>query len=146
MMGERKVLGQSADVSLPQFGINSISAKVDTGAYRCRLHCDEASRCSDGKIHFTINGKKFVRDSYKPKMRVLTKSITGHEKREYAIMSNMIVNGKKCRTDIVLTDRNGKVHQALIGRKLLLDYDFVVDVRKGVENDVEYNNERVEKL
>jgi hypothetical protein len=134
----KKVVGQVAKVSLPQFDINNLPAKVDTGAFRCRLHCDDVSKGSDGRIHFTIGGQEFVEDSYKPKMRIRTKSITGHEKREYAIKSDIIIKGKPYRTDFVLSDRRDKNHQILLGRKLLIDGGFIVDVRRDIESDIEY--------
>ena len=138
----RKMLGQVEEVSLTQFGVDKVLAKVDTGAYYCRMHCDDSSMDNDGKIRFTVNGKKFVADAHGPNATVLTKGITGHEKREYAIKSFMTVRGNRYEADIILNNRENRKYKVLIGRKFLLLNDFLVDVRQGIENDIEYNGGR----
>ena len=140
-MKSKPIIGQVETVSLPQFEVNNILAKIDTGAYYCRMHCDASSKGIDGEIHFVIGDKKFTANTYKPDMMVLTKGITGHEKREYAIKTYMIIRDTKYEVDIVLSSRNNRKYQVLIGRKFLLANDFMVDVCHGIENDVEYNNE-----
>jgi hypothetical protein len=135
----RKKLGQVEKVSLPQFGINEALAKVDTGAFYCRIHCDNEWKNDDGKIHFTIDNRNYIADSYKPDMRIRTKSITGHEKSERAIISDIIVKGRKYRTTIVLSNRAKNSFAILLGRKLLSENGFIVDVRRGIEHDVEHN-------
>jgi hypothetical protein len=135
----RNKIGQVEKVSLQQFGIGETLAKVDTGAYYCRIHCDSERRGKDGKIYFTILGRNYVACSYKPNMRVLTKGITGHEKRERAIISDIMVKGRKYQTVIVLSKRDDRNYKILLGRKFLLDNGFVVDVRRGIKHDVEHN-------
>jgi hypothetical protein len=135
----KKKIGQVEEVSLQQFGIDKTLAKIDTGAFYCRVHCDSEQRGKDGKIHFVIAGREYTADSYKPNIRVLTKSITGHEKRERAIMSDIIVRGCKYRTIIVLSKRDDRSYKVLLGRKFLYDNGFVVDVRRGIKHDIEYN-------
>jgi hypothetical protein len=135
----RRRLGQVEEVSLGQFGVEKILAKVDTGAYYCRMHCDSEWRSPDGKIHFKIDGREYVEDSYKPNMRVHTKGITGHEKREHAIISDIIVNKRRYQTEIVLSKRDDKNYKVLLGRKFLCDNEFIVDVHRGIKHDVERN-------
>jgi hypothetical protein len=135
----RRKLGQVEEVSLRQFGIGRTLAKIDTGAYYCRIHCDSERRGLDGKIYFKIGENEYSADSYKPNMRVHTKSITGHEKRERAIISDIIIKGRKYRTEIVLSNRDDKNYKVLLGRKFLCDNGFIVDVRRGVGHDVERN-------
>ena len=137
----KKIIGQVDKVSMPQFGLGNVLAKVDTGAYYCRMHCDTAQKGTDGKVLFTINGKEFTADMYKPGMVVRTKGITGHEKLEYAIKSDIILGDNQYSADIVLSNRSDRNYRLLIGRKFLIDHSLLVDVRRGIENDIEYNKE-----
>jgi len=48
-----QVLGRYDRVDLPGLGLLNIHAKVDTGAYRCSLHCQSAE-IIDGVLEFIL--------------------------------------------------------------------------------------------
>jgi hypothetical protein len=130
-------------VSLPQFGIDKILAKIDTGAYRCRMHCDSARKTSDGQIHVVVAGQEYVTKGL-PK-RIRTKSITGHEKVEPVVATQLIIRGHSYDTEVVLSNRKDMSFAVVIGRKFLYDNGFMVDVERGIEYDIEYNFANTEK-
>ncbi|GHU07855.1 ribosomal protein S6 modification protein [Alphaproteobacteria bacterium] len=135
----KKTLGQVERVSLPDVGMNDILAKVDTGAYRCRAHCDSARKGRDGMIRFVIAGKEYFAASRVPD-KILTRSITGNEKAEYVVTTSIVVGGKRYDVDTILSNRKEMTYAVIIGRKFLYDNGFIVDVRRGIEYDVEYNS------
>ena len=55
----RKKIGRSEIISLPDFEISNISAKVDTGACGVALHVDSII-LKNNKLYFTIDDKNFT--------------------------------------------------------------------------------------
>jgi len=136
----RKVLGIIEQVSFPELGIESVSAKVDTGAYSGALHCEEI----DEIIH-PVTGKKALKirpiDSAYSEViiehfkRVYTRSSSGHRLQRYVIETAMIVQGQTYMIKIGVTKRDLMNMKVLIGRRFLRKNKMLVDVTVNQEFD-----------
>jgi len=136
----RKVLGIIEQVSFPELGIESVSAKVDTGAYSGALHCEEI----DEIIH-PVTGKKALKirpiDSAYSEViiehfkRVYTRSSSGHRLQRYVIETAMIVQGQEYMIKIGVTKRDLMNMKVLIGRRFLRKNKMLVDVTVNQEFD-----------
>ena len=136
----RKVLGIIEQVSFPELGIESVSAKVDTGAYSGALHCEEI----DEIIH-PVTKKKALKirpiDSAYSEViiehfkRVYTRSSSGHRLQRYVIETAMIVQGQTYMIKIGVTKRDLMNMKVLIGRRFLRKNKMLVDVTVNQEFD-----------
>lgn len=128
-------------IDMPEFGLENVKAKIDTGANRSAIHCSKIEhRDYEGEdsIIFNIplagNGENVSfhsADFIKKKIR----SSSGHVEERYIIKTTVILFGKRFRTSFSLTDRTEMKYPILLGRKLLASH-FIVDVDY---KDLSYN-------
>jgi hypothetical protein len=131
---EKLIIGRKDKVDLPDFRLENVSVKIDSGAYSCSIHCefikeveennqkilkvvflDESLPKYSGEIHeFIEYSKKNV------------KSSTGEKQERFFIKAKMLLFGKEIVTDFSLTHRNGLKNPILIGRKVL-NKKFLID-------------------
>ncbi|HCX22583.1 MAG: ATP-dependent zinc protease [Flammeovirgaceae bacterium] len=132
-MREKKVIGRSDKVDLPDLGIMEANAKVDTGAYTSSIHCKKI-KINEGILSFQlpteIEGKSVVkkfqtRDYYQKSI----KSSNGESQKRYIIKTHIVIFGKSYLAEFSLSDRSLMKNPILLGRKLLKDR-FLVDVSK----------------
>lgn len=136
------VLGCFENVSFPEFDVDSVIAKVDTGAFSGALHCTNIRIVRRGAervriLQFTPHGKRkkvFETDSFISKY---VRSATGHRTRRYIIDTTIEVRGSLYPIRIGLSDRSDLKRPALIGRRFLRENNMVVDVRINQEQDDE---------
>ncbi len=134
-MRKKIVIGRHDIIDLPEFGLEKVKAKIDTGAYTSAIHCSRIKlRDIDGKqfITFHIPGSKIHglgKQEFKTTdfIRKNVKSSTGHIEKRYVIKTKVLVFNKLIRTEFSLTDRSTMKFPILLGRKLLRNR-FVVDV------------------
>jgi hypothetical protein len=131
----KEIIGKSTRIDLPRLGFLGISAKIDTGAYYCSLHCHHIQvRNIDGtdKLCFTLLDP--THPEYKDK-EIKFKNFTiknirnsfGDTEERYSIRTALRIHGKRIKTWITLTDRGSMTYPMLIGRRLLKN-KFLVDV------------------
>jgi hypothetical protein len=128
-----KVLGRYDRIDLPDLGLNNIHAKVDTGAYRCSLHCHQV-RIVQGKLEFIVldekhsdfTGHKFIVDTYEE--RDIRNSF-GEVERRFVITTTLRIFDENITTEFSLCNRGSLKFPLLIGRKILRDR-FLIDVKK----------------
>ena len=127
-----KVIGKIDYIDLPEFGMENLAAKIDTGANRSSIHCSSIEHhLVDGQdsISFEIpmidGGKNIFHsnDFFKKKIR----SSSGHVENRYVIKTVVILFGRSIKTSFSLTDRTEMKFPVLLGRKLL-NSRFIVDV------------------
>ncbi|MDP3983506.1 MAG: ATP-dependent zinc protease [Acidimicrobiia bacterium] len=114
-------------VSLPEFGIPAIQAKVDTGADSSSLHAFNQKR-------FSRDGVELIRFDIHPLKRSKSSSVTcearvvmqrkvknpgGRTELRPVISTPVIVNGVQIRAMINLTERDEMSFRMLIGRRTL---------------------------
>ncbi|MCB9195261.1 MAG: ATP-dependent zinc protease [Flavobacteriales bacterium] len=135
---EKITIGRHDRIDLPDFGITSIDAKIDTGAYTSSLGCKNVrEEYVDGEtvLKFQIIdhtgeqdafNKEFTATDYS-KRKVRTSNDHVHER--YSIKTHLLIFGQAHLVEFTLTDRARMKFPVLLGRKFLHN-KFVVDPRK----------------
>lgn len=127
------VLGRYDRVDLPQLKLRNIHAKVDTGAYRCSLHCHHV-KVVNGKIQFVLLDEEYPGFTGKPIVfdhfieRDIRNSF-GEVERRYVITTTVRIFNEDITAEFSLSNRGSLKFPILIGRKILRDR-FVIDVKK----------------
>ncbi len=124
---EKLIIGRKDKLDLPDFGLENVSVKIDSGAYSCSIHCefikeveennekilkvvfldDTLPKYSGNIIEFRKYSKKNV------------KSSIGEKQERFFIQGKIVIFGKEFITDFSLTNRNGLKNPILLGRKVL---------------------------
>jgi|SRR6185312_4596439 len=131
----KEIIGRKALVDLPRLGFIGISAKIDTGAYYCTLHCHHIEiKNIEGieKLCFKLLDpthpeyrEKEIR--FKNYTRKIIRNSFGDSEERYIIRTAIRIHGRRIKTFVTLTDRGNMKYPMLIGRKLLKN-KFLVDV------------------
>ncbi len=117
-------IGRVDRIDIPEFGLENIEAKIDTGANRSSIHCSniehkvvDGEDCIFFKIPLSSKGNDVFHsnDFFKKKI----KSSSGHIENRYVIKTTVILFGKRIKTSFSLTDRTEMKYPILLGRKLL---------------------------
>jgi hypothetical protein len=130
------VIGRRDRIDLPELGYKNIKAKIDTGAYGSAIHCSmiKVVRLQGKEMlsfilldpdHPAYQDKIHYFDLYTDK---LVKSSSGESEHRYIISTDVVIFGKRIRTDFSLTDRSDMKYPVLLGRKFLRRR-YLVDVR-----------------
>lgn len=138
-MKEKPIIGRIERISLPEFGIFDIEAKIDTGAFNSAIHCTNMKEemTPSGMIlvftlldpeHPAFNGKRYSSHNFRIKS---VKSSVGEQQKRYQVITKMIVAGKEIEASLNLSDRKGMTKSILIGRTVIAR-NFLVDVSKKV--------------
>ena len=137
MRNEKRVIGRIDKIDFPEFGLENIDAKIDTGANRSSLHCtDIRVNLVEGKeelsFHIPLleNGNPVVyhtTDFFTKNIR----SSSGHLEERYIIKTPIVIFGKKILATFSLSNREEMKYPILLGRKLLRSR-YIVDV--GLKN------------
>ena len=126
-----KKVGRSEKISLPDFGIVNIQAKIDTGAYGVAMHVDDI-RLEDDKLCFNIDDREFIYEKYKT---ITVKSSFGRVQKRFSILTRILIGNSVYKFYISLTNRKNMRYPVLIGRRFLYKFDYLVDVKKKNIND-----------
>lgn len=133
-VGEKTIIGRREIANLPQFGLNHVDVKVDSGAYTSSIH---VSYCKEVELenatllevifldenHSAFDNEKHYFQEYRIKK---VKSSNGHEQLRYFIKCTIELLGRKIKTEFSLTERKGMRYPILLGRKLL-NKRFIID-------------------
>lgn len=134
---DKTIIGRKERVDFPALGLRGIEAKIDTGAYSTALHAHKIWKEKiDGKevLHFELldpGNPDYLglvlttEDFYRKNVR----SSNGRIEKRYIIKTNIVLGGKRRKTDVSLTNREKMRFPVLIGRKVLKN-GFLVDVSK----------------
>ncbi len=119
------IIGWREWVSLPDFGIKHIKAKIDTGARSSSLHAESIEP-------FEVDGESWVRFNILPVQRKDTRivavtapifdtrpirSSSGETQDRYVIKTHLHMLGKKFEIELTLADRNQMGFRMLLGRE-----------------------------
>lgn len=135
-MGKKKrILGREDIIDLPEFGLNDVRAKIDTGAYTSSINCSKVRQQEiDGKscLVFYIPGSRIHSKGKKKFMcyefsRRKIRSSNGQTEERFIIKTPIILFGKKRMEEFSLADRSKMKFPILLGRKLLANR-YIVDV------------------
>jgi hypothetical protein len=133
-VAERKILGWREWVSLPELGIESIKAKIDTGARTSSLHAfsiEEFTRHGNVYVRFGIHpfqrrvDIETVCEALVKDQRQVTDS-GGHRELRYVIESPIKLGEMCWPVEITLTNRDSMGFRMLLGRTALRKL-YVID-------------------
>lgn len=132
----KKVIGRVEKISFPNWAIDQLDAKVDTGAYTSSLHCHNIKVVSKGDAEY-VQFSLFDPDHPAYREQVFTsrlvkirtvKSSNGKTQSRYSIKEPAIFCGKRRMIELTLTNRSAMKYDLLLGRKFLENY--LVDVSR----------------
>ena len=133
----KTVIGRTEIVTFPELGIESIVAKIDTGAYSTAIHAHKFwVETKEGKeeLYFQLldpSKDEFVNRIYKTAnfYRKKVRSSNGRLEERFILRTEIILGGKVRMTHLSLTNREKMRFPVLIGRRVLRK-GFIVDVSK----------------
>jgi hypothetical protein len=132
----KQTIGRKEKISLPEWGITNIAAKIDTGAYTSAIHSDfvqeETDEMGNKVLTFTVlpithkkySGKVLRTSNYTTKK---VKNSFGQAENRYKIVTKVRFFGEEFDAEFTLSDRTNMRNQVLLGRKILKGR-FLVDV------------------
>lgn len=128
-----QILGRYDRLDLPELGLASIHAKIDTGAYTCSLHC-QSTEIINGRLEFVLldsehpefTGLKFIFNEFDQRD---IKNSFGEVEKRFVIVTSIKIFGEEFTTEFSLCNRGQLRFPILIGRKILRDR-FLIDVTK----------------
>ena len=132
---KKHVIGRREKISLPDWGLKMISAKVDTGAYTNAIHCEwVGEKVENGQEllvfkllepeHRLYTGKVIKTKKYTQKK---VKNSFGNAELRYKVTTRVIMFDKAFDVEFTLSDRSKMRNAILLGRKMLRGR-FLVDV------------------
>ncbi len=126
------VVGRSESINIPEWGIEGLLAKVDTGARTSALHVEDLVRLPDGHVlfHVIVSQKPHVK-----RIEVRAKAIkwgkvrssSGHYTIRCFVSARAQIGPLEKEIEISLDSREKMAYRMLLGRKAL-EKDFLVDV------------------
>jgi hypothetical protein len=144
----KQTIGRAEKVSLPEFELTDVPAKIDTGAYSSSIDCSYvAERENDGQtvLEFTLfnpdsplfTGRKLSSSDY-----TMTEVTSAHGvSQRYVVYTKITFRDISVRSRLTLTNRRGLRYPLLLGRQFLSGRFLVdVDVGAGLSGDEEERN------
>lgn len=127
------VIGLKESIDLPEFGVKSVPAKIDTGAdfssiwaSDINLSNNELSFCLFGRGNAFYTGKKIITKKFET---ITIKNSFGVGESRYKVKLMIKIGSRNITGTFTLADRSNMSYPVLIGRKLLRG-KFIVDVSK----------------
>jgi hypothetical protein len=126
-----EVIGWKEAINLPDWGIESILAKSDTGARRSALDVENIVELPDDRVQFDIVIDRKDRSRTKTVVaaidhRTRVRSSNGQQHERYFVRTAVLVHGHRKEVEFSLVSRASMVCRVLLGRKAL-EGDFLVD-------------------
>ncbi len=133
-MSTKLIVGKLESIALPNFAINELNVRVDTGAKTSSLHADNIKKyLNKGKpsvkfdIHPDIHNVSHLVSCNAPIYDIRTiKSSNGGSEERYVIKTPITLGEQTWPIEITLTDRSDMSYLMLLGREALGD-NFLVD-------------------
>jgi hypothetical protein len=130
-----EIIGATDIVDLPELGWYHVPVRVDSGANTSAIHCSRVRLITEGNItrlRFYLDVKKGAPEqSYTVSefKEALIRNSSGKEEKRYVIKTQVVIFGRKIRTEFSLANRKKMSYPILLGRKLLKGR-FLIDVSK----------------
>lgn len=126
-----QIIGWKETVDLPEWGIESILAKSDTGARRSALDVCHLIELSGNQIQFDIVLDRKDRSRTKTVVAPIdhqtkVRSSNGEQHERYFVRTTVVIHGRAKKIEFSLVSRESMMCRVLLGRKAL-EGDFLVD-------------------
>jgi hypothetical protein len=145
----KRLLGRRELIDLPALGLRGVVAKVDTGAYTSAIHCADLRLEADPATgqpvlhvrlldpeHPATDGRPLAFREFAQRH---IRSSNGEVQARYVIRTVVRLYGQDFSVEFSLADRSDLKHPVLLGRSLLRQGGFVVDV---AQRELSYKAER----
>lgn len=131
----KKIIGRRERITLPDWKLKMIPAKVDTGAYTSSIHCTFVEeREIDGEMVLLYRVLGSADRKYKDIIHQTTdytqkkvKNSFGQAEVRYKVKTKVIMFDEEFEAEFTLTDRSKMRNAILLGRKMIQG-KFLVDV------------------
>lgn len=138
----KKVIGRVDKIDLPEFFIEDLDCKIDTGADTSSIHCSKVRVVEkDGKEFLKFRVLDTKHPLYSKETHTVdeftekrVKSSSGHAETRFVIKTKAVVFGKRYPITFTLSDREKMKYPVLLGKRFLKN-KFIVDVS---EKDLSY--------
>jgi len=127
----RTLIGVAERIELPDWGVEQLRVKIDTGARTSALHVDDVERLPGNRVRFTV-----VLDRKRAHRRVpveakiariaRVRSSSGRAQERIFVATTMKLGGVEKEIEISLASREPMIFRMLLGRSAL-HHDFLVD-------------------
>ena len=132
------IIGWRERVTLPDWGIRALRAKVDTGAYTSALHVEDLEIAGDSvRFHVALrrDGSKLSRLVEAPLLRLASvRSSTGHDDERPVVETTVTIRGVAHVAELTLVRRHRMKYRMLIGRRLISGRYLVDVARDGIKH------------
>ncbi|MFC4873097.1 ATP-dependent zinc protease [Negadavirga shengliensis] len=133
----KRIIGRKEKISFPEWNIQEITAKVDTGAYNGAIHsmyAEEMIENGEKVLYFQILDPRhpFFKDKKLRTGRYTVKKVKnsfGHMEKRFLIKTTISIFGEEFEAGFTLSDRSEMKNAVLLGRRVLKGR-FLVDVDK----------------
>ncbi|WP_413478959.1 ATP-dependent zinc protease [Vibrio hibernica] len=123
-MTDKIIVGWREILSLPELGIETIKAKIDTGARSSCLHTfklETFERDSELWVRFWVhplqNNNDFIKEcEAKVLDQRMVKDSGGHEEQRFVIQTMLKFNKEEWPIEMTLTNRENMLFRMLLGR------------------------------
>lgn len=132
LFADRQVIGWREYIGLPDFGIDSIKAKIDTGARTSALHAVDLDTFEeDGRrwisFHIPRPGvPRTRRDSAQLVDKRDIKNTSGVVESRYVIQTRLVLGKRFWRIEISLADREEMAFDIILGRTAIRRHKLLV--------------------
>ncbi len=131
-----EVIGNFETISLDEFNVSHLQAKIDTGAVYSSLHCSNIKKIDDETVEFSIfDLNKTIKK--KIEKTVMIKSSNGLQEQRFIISTMIILNQQTYPILFTLANRETMNHKVLIGTNFLKNR-FLIDVSKKQKAEPSY--------
>jgi hypothetical protein len=125
------VIGWNELIDLPDWGVQRLRAKVDTGALNSALHVQDIEELPRGRVRFDVVLHRRKRDRHihvetRIVRRGRVRSSTGHYATRIFVATTLRLGPVEKRIEVSLVDRERMVFRMLLGRTALAG-DFLID-------------------
>lgn len=120
---ERLRIGWNEYVSLPDWGVTRIRAKMDTGARSSALHVENIQELPRGHVRFDVilhrKSHRRVHVATRIRRRGRVRSSTGHYSERIFVSTRMRIGPVEREVELSLVDRGLMIYRMLLGRTAL---------------------------
>lgn len=133
-MANLVTIGWLEHVHLPEWGVDGLVAKIDTGAKTSAIHVENLEAGEGNGLKFDVvlsrrDPSKTVHVKTDYVRRTIVKSSSGTKQNRYVVETLMRMGAVEKRIQISLVSRKRMMRRMLIGRTAL-DGEFLVDVSR----------------
>lgn len=127
----KNIIGRYDFADFPNFNLENVPVKIDSGAYTSTIHCKSINLNNEGdlevifldKKHSSFTGEKHVFKLFETRK---VRSSSGESQKRFTIKGNITLFGKTYKTSFTLSSRSKMKYPVLIGRRLL-NKRFLID-------------------